>query len=225
MATIRRSVESRRGCGYRKGGGLYLVCDGPGSGCGRLPVPLAVCPTCHGGIKPSRGWTTVDGAALLRGARCQPDFFDGGACDPLCVLADANLGALSPAGLIWVGEKFYPTPDDFRREAARMGVSRRIPAVPKDLALGSTWVLLAHRTAIAARHEGGCPWSGARETADDCPEGCVDAGPGIFYAFQPSRAEYVVTGSESEEELDSLEARGLDLVEVVPHETTLPLLD
>ena len=53
-------------------------------------------------------------------------------------------------GLIWVGEKFYPTPQDFCAEAEKMGISRRIPAVPNDFVLGETWVWLAHRKAIEA---------------------------------------------------------------------------
>lgn len=34
------AVEARRGCGYRKAGGLYLVASGMGSPCHRLPIPL-----------------------------------------------------------------------------------------------------------------------------------------------------------------------------------------
>lgn len=38
------AVETRRGCGYRKVGGIYLVCDGAGFRCDQLPVNLEVIP-------------------------------------------------------------------------------------------------------------------------------------------------------------------------------------
>jgi len=53
--------ESKRGCGWRKPGGLYLMADGPAELCGKLPIPLEICPSCGGGIKLSRGWTWVRG--------------------------------------------------------------------------------------------------------------------------------------------------------------------
>lgn len=34
------AIEPRRGCGYRKMGGLYLVADALGEVCHRLPFPL-----------------------------------------------------------------------------------------------------------------------------------------------------------------------------------------
>ena len=40
------AVEGKRGCGYRKTGGTYLVSDGKGFACGRIPVPLVPCPLC-----------------------------------------------------------------------------------------------------------------------------------------------------------------------------------
>ena len=49
------SVEARRGCGYRKVGGLYLVGPKLEAGCGRLPL-VHVCPVCQSGIKQTRGW-------------------------------------------------------------------------------------------------------------------------------------------------------------------------
>jgi hypothetical protein len=64
-----------------------------------------------------------------------------------CPLADENLP--EKAGLLWIGEKFYETPHDFLKEAAEMGISRRLPAVPKDFTIGEDSVLLAHRCCIA----------------------------------------------------------------------------
>jgi hypothetical protein len=62
--TIENRVEAKRGCGYRKPGGTYLVSDSLGRECGKLPIPLDVCPTCHAGFKPTQGWTWVNGTVL-----------------------------------------------------------------------------------------------------------------------------------------------------------------
>lgn len=185
MATIHTRIESARGCGYRKGGGLYLVSDGVMVPCGKLPIPLDVCPVCDHGIHPSRGWTWIDIAALSATA-------------PECAVQTERTHLLCPlngsvrrSGLLWVGEEHYATPEAFLTEAQTMGVSRRISKVPRDFVLGQTWVFFAHRKCFG------------------------EDGPGIFHAFMPKAIEYVVTGEETEEELDRLESRGLTLVKVV----------
>src|SRR5262249_4554709 len=40
--------------------------DGPSAPCGRLPIPLDVCPTCHGGIHPTRGCAEFLAVAVAR---------------------------------------------------------------------------------------------------------------------------------------------------------------
>jgi hypothetical protein len=97
-------------------------------------------------------------------------------------------------GLLWVGGVFYPTPADFTAEAARMGVSRRVPGVPKGFEVGQTWVFVAHRQAIAN------------------PDGTFT--PAVFHAFRPTRIEYVVRGDETEEELQRRADAGQTLVRV-----------
>ncbi len=62
--------ESKRGCGYRKQGGLYLMAGGPSAECGKLPLELTVCPCCGAGIKPARGWTWVNAEALFASKQC-----------------------------------------------------------------------------------------------------------------------------------------------------------
>jgi len=48
MMAIETSIESERGCGYRRAGkegfGIYLIGDTPTEPCERLPFPLVVCP-------------------------------------------------------------------------------------------------------------------------------------------------------------------------------------
>lgn len=213
MATIRTSMESARGCGYRAGGGLYLVSGGIPRSCGKLPIPLTVCPTCSTGIKPARGWTWVQADAIIDPVVCDSQ---GDYCS-VCPLSRP----LGRAGLLWIGEKFYPTPLEWMEESLKMGVSRRISHVPKELELGKTWVLVAHRKAIKT----GCPhcegsWQFTNEAGDKtgecgyCEKG-YDYTPAIFHAFLPTAIEYIVKGDETDEELTKLEKRGLSLVKVI----------
>ena len=192
--------EKPRGCGRRKPGGLYLVAPGDGVPCCKLPLKLDVCPTCHAGIKPSRGWTWVDGDALLATT---------GPCTAPIKISNYLCPASFPmgqVGLLWVGEKFYPTPADFTREAADMGISRRIPALPKGFKLGETWVFLAHRKGISM----------CLEAEDGTQEEVFY--PAIFRIFQPTAVEYVVRGDETPEELEKLIDRGITPVKVLSAE-------
>jgi hypothetical protein len=215
MATIRTSVEEPRGCGYRKKGGLYLVAGKLSAPCGKLPCNLHVCPACGQGFKPFRGWGWIDAVVALgkqgcreqgegTGSECARTIVGG------CPLSDANLKRHDGSwrvGLIWVGERYYPTPEAFNTEAARQGISRRIKAVPKDFKLGETWVFFAHRKA------GINP-----ETGEQCAA--------LFSFFKPTAVEYVVKGDETEEQLAKLEERGISLVDVQPApeaQSALPL--
>lgn len=235
MPTIRTSVEAKRGCGFRKGGGLYLVCEGTGRACGKLPFAIEPCEHCAAmGVKcrleQSRSWTSVDIDKLFSTVECKADGLTGAVHCSGCPLQ----GDMGKGGLLWVGERFYPTPRDFTDESDRMGISKRLPlkSIPKDLRDDDgnyRWVLLAHPKAI---DKGPCPRCGHHlghpgEVPDadkpgewtECPECKGTArvfGPGIFRVFKPSGLEYVVKGDESDEELEALEKRGIDLVKVIP---------
>jgi len=196
--------------------------------CPLLPYETHVCPTCGEGIRPARGFTWVDGARFI------PPRGHGGALhDPVCPLSPLRDGTggyvqdsdgelvskLGRCGLLWVGEQHYKTPRAFMDEAARMGVSRRIKAVPKDFIVGHTWVLLGHRKAILRACSEGC---GDQAKPDsDCPI-CAGTGyehrPGVITTFRPTAVEYVLRGDETEEELEALEARGLSPVRVIQAE-------
>lgn len=203
------AVEKERRCGFRKVGGLYLVAEALSEPCHRLPFALTVCPTCGAGVKQQRSWAWVDGFRLLS---------PGCAYTGLSVVAGVDYGVhcvrcpiCSPArlgprcGLLWVGEKFYPTPLDFVVESLAMGLSKRISHFPKGLELGKTWVLLAHPK---------CYFSSPLPiSVDPSPP---DYAPGIFRAFIPHRVEMLITQSmATPETLADLERRGITPV-IVP---------
>jgi len=198
---ITTRITAKRGCGYRKPGGLYLVSGTYGSPCCKLPFVLNTCPCCGQGIKATRGWTWVDADKLFASISC----FGTPELRVACPLALGNLGR---AGLLWIGGAFYPTPDDFSKEAAAQGVSRRIKALPKGFVLGETWVLLAHR-------------EGVKRTV--VLEGEPTHDRAIFHVFKPTAVEYVVRGTETEEQLQKLVDRGITPVKDEQPQAELPV--
>jgi hypothetical protein len=119
------------------------------------------------------------------------------------------------AGLLWVGEQFYGTPEDFQEEAGRMGISRRITVVPRDFVLGETWVLLAHRKGSSHIEERVQFQDGFRIESS-----VAVYVPAIFSVFKPIAVEYVVKGDETQEQLVRLEQRGITPVKVINRRAT-----
>lgn len=192
------AVEAKRGCGYRKVGGLYMVSGGLATPCGRLPIELHVCPTCNAGIKQTRAWQWIKPRTLLADAPvCSDDGKWRSRLCSSCPLAPTHLP--ERAGLLWVGEKFYRTADAFMEEANRLGVSRRIPAIPRGFKLGETWVLIAHPKAVTRsarteeeRHE----WRVAQPGMyQDDVQPTVTRG-GIVTMFKPRAIERICAESE-----------------------------
>jgi hypothetical protein len=185
---IKTVHDEERGCGWRKAGGLYLVADEPGVECGRLPILLEICPTCGQGVKFSRSWTWIDPVELVRGHPCM-----GNPCEELCVLSNTEVAKRQRDGLLWVGREHYATAGDFIAEADRLGISRRIKSVPRGFVVGVTVVWLAHLEAVPTREK----WM-----------------QGVFRVFRPMVVEYVVTGEETNDDLEKLVARGITPIRV-----------
>jgi hypothetical protein len=203
MPTIKISYEAERKCGMRKKGGIYLVSSAGGFSCCKLPFPLTVCPHCSSGIKPVRGFTWIN-TNLFSGSDCNlvtPFSLENNPTAQkivdACIMSQKNI----KAGLLWVGSQNYPTAMDFSREAAAMGVSKRIAQIPKELKIGETWVMLAHKQAVVT-YEQDKPVMSA----------------GIFRAFKPEAIEYVIQPNDTTARLRELEKRGLTLVDVRPME-------
>lgn len=213
------AIEAKRGCGYRRTGGIYMVSSGLGEPCHKLPIPLDVCPCCHGGIKPTRGFTWV-GPTLVGPAcsdvvaearaetRDEQNLLDRERGESFAVVQRRYIQhclrcpVCSPellgdrAGLLWIGGSFYQTPAHFTEEARVQGVSRRIPALPRGFEVGRHFVLCAHREAIVRVEDG-------KKQA------------GIFHVFRPERIELIVRQSEATEEKIAAEAaRGVTVVAV-----------
>jgi hypothetical protein len=208
----RVSFEKPRGCGYRKEGGLYMVSGALAGICGRMPWPLRACEYCGSGIKPCRGWTWTSPFSLLANGpvpKCAEPY-----C--FCPLSDVAVekGKENRVGLIWIGEKFYPTVEAFSREAAARGVSRRIPHVPKGFKAGETWILLAHRRGLFEAKECGdtlCEhYNGDDQNGAECRTACWT--PAIVHAFKPERVEQVVPETATAEEVAALAERGISAV-------------
>lgn len=212
---IKVSKEGKRGCGWRKTGGKYLMKDGPAVECGKLPIPLTACPCCghtHIGTKsgPSRGWTWVDIQALARDIPCKIAYTkEGSAIDAACVLNPRSPTAreFGQVGLLWIGVQHYPTIDKFDKEAEAMGISRRVHQLPRDFVLGETWVALAHRRAITTIQGE----SGHEEVVHV---------PGIFRLFKPDRIEVIVDGTEPDEVIEKYLEQGFTPVLVERVEPT-----
>lgn len=200
-------TEGPRGCGHRKSGGLYLVSDGLGEPCGKLPLPLHRCPTCSGGIKPSRGWTWIAPAPLFADAACHRGLECIGC--PLSTPGAPPLLDGSRHGLLWIGEQFYKTVASWVTEVEHMGVSRRISAVPKGFEIGKTWVFVAHRLACIVPCECVDEEGKSEALCDECGGSGRVHGPGIFHVFKPKQMQYVCHGDETDREIDDLEKRGI----------------
>lgn len=163
------AIEAKRACGYRKVGGLYLVAGGLSGPCDNLPFALEVCPVCGEGLRWTRSPRRINALRLF-------GFHHPCSCGMFCPVCMPDDG---PHYLLGVGHRQY-TPEEFCFETMLQGVSKRIPAVPRDLVLGTTWIYLVHRHAISQfAPDWGVRWPG-----------------GVFCAFRPERVELLAWESD-----------------------------
>lgn len=204
--------EQARGCGFRKpakdGVGIYLRGGTVFEDCERLPWLLDTCPCCGQGYKFSRSFTWINPMNMF-------DPYEEPVCSvnlprdinpkhhhELCWMCNPELLG-SKAGLVWIGEKFYPRPRDFMREAAVMGISRKIPAIPNGFEVGPAGhaIFLAHIRTFAAPQE----------------DGSINYAPGVFAAFKPTSVDLVVADENRvpEKALELAKRIGTDKVRIV----------
>lgn len=178
---VKEIPRIKRGCGFRYPG-LYLFGTGIATSCDRLPLKIPICPCCGETIRALRSVRIFNpnkmfGVHLSDSCDLPEDpliLTKTCACDIYCPACHPP----EKAGMMWIGERYYPTPKDFIREAIQAGVSKRIPTVPKDLAVGD-WVFLAHPN--------------ANEFDLDHPER-------IVYAFRIQEIQQVLTAAQASDE-------------------------
>jgi len=198
------AVEKARGCGYRKVGGLYLMTEGEGFSCERMPIPIEPCECCGlVPVKRARGWQWITWEWLDKVAK--PCTCEGITKHfAVCALCNGQLIG-EQLGVIWIGPKFYETPQDWFDEAKEMGISRRISSIPRGFKIGETWVAAAHAKAIEY----------VEEVEGDLESLETKFKPGIVQLFRPSKIELIVTPSMKKEDwVKKAVKKGVTLVEV-----------
>lgn len=192
-------IESERGCGYRIVGKLYLVGSGLSRVCDGLPYLLKPCLWCGYTPKFSRNFQWVNKKYFL-------PHDDGCDCPSSCPICHPENNDRNAYGLMWVGSRYY-TPESFILEAERMGVSKAIPNIPKDLVFGESLILLAHSDVYEYD-----PIDEDNIIYYDIDEKYS----GVFYAFVPQRVEMLIWESDAtDERLAELEGRGITPI-IVP---------
>lgn len=158
-----------------------MIGEGIGRPCDRLPFELQNCPVCGSGIHFNRFYQIIDW--LKYAGKHEPcrDRYTCSVCDP------EQFSENFKYAVMWVGEKYYST-KTFIKEAHTMGISKRIPAAPKEIEIGKTWILLAHKKAV-------------RKMVPD-PKGAdlplkEVMVPGVFYAFVPTAFEKIITKTQA----------------------------
>jgi len=190
-------IEQKRGCGYRKLDGLYLICVGKAIGCDRLNYNLEVCPVCGSGIKFTRGFTWIDWFKYA--GKHADESATICTCNDFCPICNPDENN-SRYGLLWVGNKYY-TPESFIKEAEAQGISKRIATVPKDLVLGKTWILFAHKKAGKKEVEDNSTLTKTKEIP--CPA--------IFFVAKAERVEKIISPDtvKDEKAVAKLRKRGI----------------
>lgn len=131
-------IEPKRGCGYRKVGGLYLCGSGMSIPCDMLPLELKQCELCGYEIPFTRAFIWINKKYIQH----YSDSHDKKKCSCLkitdkCPICTPERIQQDKYGLMWVGSIYY-TPESFIKEAQQMGVSKRIAKIPKELKIGET---------------------------------------------------------------------------------------
>jgi len=199
-------IEPIRKCGYRTVGKVYIVGNGMPVVCDNLPYPITPCDGCgfepqftrgfswlrKTYIKEHAGTEYIDGNVVVRECKCLA---------ANCPICNPNGNDLEQYGMMWVGAKYY-TPEEFISESDSVGVSKAINKLPKDLVLGKTWIVLAHKKVPMINEE----------FMSQEP----DYVPAIFYAFVPTAYEMLIWDKDAtDERIAELKGRGITPI-IVP---------
>ena len=190
---VKEIKKYKRGCGFRYPG-IYLFGTGVAVSCDRLPLSIPLCPCCGETLRQLRSIRVINPNKMF-GPHYDWEPTEEEMADPYTLRKTCNCETDCPvchpsqkAGLMWIGERYYPTPEDFIREARVAGVSKRVPVVPKEIGLGD-WVFLAHPN--------------ANKFDLDHPER-------IIYAFKITEVQQVLSPMQAEDEkfVEKVKQRG-----------------
>lgn len=216
---IRNRFEKKRGCGFRKEDGFYLMFGGRPAPCGFLPIDIP------GEVNWSRGPQWIDCRWVVN--EWEEDYDEEGRPETIYTGEKRQCGSVGgcgrcwmkkvgedwPALLIWVGMGYYKTAGLFMKETERLGVSRRIPRP------------MVKKVMRLKKEMGHFPpaflgMKAAEQYVNE--DGEVIGESKIFTAFIPSNMEYIVDkekvarkDKEYMKELEELEEMGIDLVNVI----------
>jgi len=210
--------ESKRGCGYRKVGKMYLVGEWQPTDCDRLPLALSRCKCCGHGIKQARGWTRVNPFGVWGDhSETRTPISGPCTCDMSCFVC--NPPDSDTHGIIWVGKRYYPKPKDFSEEAKRIGISKAVASLPKWFRFGESVVYIAHPEAIAIE----------RPKMSDMFHPGWERTPGVFLSWRPQRIEKLFWESQrGSKEVERWERRGGTSVFIpdgdMDHDRSTPLV-
>lgn len=210
---VKTWTVQKRGCGWPKAGGLYMVSGERWQGCGKFPFTIEPCDhclkmglTCSLGYSRAPRWADLD--ALLAQATCKrPEVIAPPGSPQLkgkCPACPADAGELGMGILTWVGAKHYPTAREYLQEVDRQGISWRVAQLPNKVVIGETWALCCHVNAVRL------PLVNGEEPQWK---------PGAVALYRIDRVNYVVKDGELESEegrakLERLQKRGITLVRV-----------
>ncbi len=181
---LRVMTKTTRGCGTKKIGGLYLYFEAAYvHHCKRLPLALPeACPCCGEHIRQIRSVQAINPKRLFGDAAPEVD------CGPFCSVCHPE----THGGLMWVGKQFYSV-DTFRDEAFTLGISKRIPFIPKGVKPGDM-VFFAHPRAIEIRTNTG------QAGLDGQPHIKITYEPGVFLAARLTEIQKILSPEQAKDE-------------------------
>lgn len=191
--TVLRMPRAHRRCGTRKVGGTYLVFEGTCRVCPRLPMELPpACPSCGTKMEFFRSIKIINPRHMF-------GEIEGTGCGESCAACHPP----ETGGVMWVGEKYYPTPEDFICEGQRMGISKKIPPnIPKGIKIGD-WFFFLHKKAVQ------------KETKDEHGKltGTTQE-PGVFFIAKLTQIHRIVTEAQARDKkfVQDLEDQGITAV-------------
>lgn len=190
-------IEPKRLCGYRTVGSLYLIANPNFTTCHRLPLPLNVpCSSCGQIPRFNSSISYISPLKIFQPCSTCIQYPDDKAlCSAECPVCNPQLQGF----LVWVGSLYY-TLSSFLAEANTLGISKKIPFIPKFFHPGIPWYF-AHAKAMKNPNSSAPPQASRQ---------------GIFLSGYFQRFEKLIWKKDANEQtLSDLQNKGIDPI-IVP---------